>query len=73
MNMAMHNKNRGIVLGAVLIILVSLTLVALTVAQRNTMDEKMAANRRDALNAMTISESGIEAGFALVKNNYVQG
>ena len=69
----MHNKNRGIVLGGVLIILVSLTLVALTVTQRNTIDEKMAANRRDALNAMTISESGIEAGFALVKNNYVQG
>ena len=73
MNMAMHNKNRGIVLGGVLIILISLTLVALTVAQRNTMDEKMAANRRDALNAMTISESGIEAGFALVKHNYIQG
>jgi len=69
----MHNKNHGIVLASVLIILVALTLVALTVAQRNTVDEKMAANRRDALNAMTISESGIEAGFALVKENYIYG
>ena len=73
MKQAVHNKNRGIVLGGVLIILISLTLVALTVAQRNMMDEKMAANRRDALNAMTISESGIETGFALVKHNYVHG
>ena len=73
MDQSMHHKNRGIVLGGVLIILVSLTLVSLTVTQRNAMDEKMAANRRDALNAMTISESGIEAGFALVKHTYIQG
>lgn len=73
MNLAMHQKNRGIVLAGVLIILVALTLVALTVAHRNSVDEKMAANRRDALNAMTISESGIEAGFAVVKENYIYG
>ena len=71
MNLAMRHKNSGIVLASVLVILVSLTLVALTVAQRNTMDEMMAANQRDGANALTIAESGIEAGFALVKNNYV--
>ena len=73
MNSAMHQKNRGIVLFGVLIILLSLTLVAVTVARRNTMDEMMAANLRDAVKAMTISESGIETGFALVKNNHVHG
>jgi hypothetical protein len=71
MKLVLRHKNSGIVLAGVLVILVSLTLVALTVAQRNTMDEMMAANQRDAVNALTISESGIEAGFALVKNNYV--
>jgi hypothetical protein len=73
MNFLRHHKNHGIVLFSVLIILVSLTLVALTLTQRNTMDEMMSANQRDAANAMAITESGIEAGFALVVQNHVQG
>lgn len=67
----MRHKNSGIVLAGVMVILVMVTLIALIVAQRNAMDEMMAANQRDAANALTISESGIEGGFALVKNNYV--
>jgi len=72
MDIGMHHNDRGIVLAGVLIILVAVTLAAVTVARRNTMDEMMAANQRDALNALSISDSGIEAGFSLVKQNYVQ-
>ncbi len=73
MDFTTHHKNQGIVLISVLIILLSLTLIALTVSRRNTMDEMMAANLRDASNTMTIAESGIEAGFALVEQNHVHG
>ena len=50
MDIGMHHNDRGIVLAGVLIILVAITLVAVTVARRNTMHEMMAANQRDALN-----------------------
>jgi hypothetical protein len=73
MDYSRHNKNHGIILFSVLIILVSLTLVALTLTQRNTMDEMMSAAQRDSANAIAISESGIEAGFALVEQNYILG
>jgi Tfp pilus assembly protein PilX len=73
MNMTTQHRNRGAVLASTLIILVSLTLIAVTLAYRNTMDELMAANQRDAVNAMAIADSGIEEAFAIVKNNYVGG
>jgi hypothetical protein len=61
-------KNRGAALAAALILLVSLTLIAVTVAYRAIMDELMAANQRDSLNAMSIADSGIEVAFAEVKH-----
>jgi hypothetical protein len=71
MNMTTQHRNRGAVLASTLIILVSLTLIAVTLAYRNTMDELMAANQRDAVNAMAIADSGIEEAFGIVKNNHV--
>jgi hypothetical protein len=68
----LRQTNDGFVLVSTLIILVSLTLIVVTVAWRNTLDEQMAANQRDAVNAMTIAESGIEAGFAKVRKDYVK-
>jgi hypothetical protein len=64
-----QNQNQGFVLASALILLVSLTLVAVTVAYRNTLNEMMAANQRDYVNAMTVAESGIEEGFAKAKHN----
>ena len=68
----LHDKNRGFVLASGLILLATLTLIVVTFAHRNTINELMASNQRDAINAMTIAESGIEAGFALVRRNYVK-
>lgn len=65
-----RNTARGAALASSLILLVALTLMAVTVAYRATMDELMAANQRDALNAMSLADSGIEAGFAEIKANY---
>jgi hypothetical protein len=64
-----RKTHSGFVLASALILLVSLTLVAVTVAYRNTLNEMMAANQRDYVNAMTVAESGIEEGFAKVKHN----
>jgi cytoskeletal protein CcmA (bactofilin family) len=63
----------GFVLAASLFLLLTLTLVVVTIAHRNTFDEAMAGNQRDFVNAMGVTESGVEAGFALVKENYVNG
>lgn len=60
-------RSKGVVLAGALILLVSLTLIAVTVAYRTSMNELIAANQRDALNAMAIAESGLESGFAAVK------
>ena len=59
-------QSKGVVLAGALILLVSLTLIAVTVAYRTSMNELIAANQRDALNAMAIADSGLEAGFAAV-------
>ena len=68
----LHAKEQGIVLVSALIILTSLTLIVVTVAFRNSSNELMSANQRDSVKAMTIAESGIEAGFALVRQGYVK-
>jgi Tfp pilus assembly protein PilX len=70
MNVQFLKKNRGVVLASALILLVSMTLIAVTVAYRSTMNELIAANQRDATNAMAIAESGLEAGFAEVTTNH---
>jgi hypothetical protein len=70
LNKHYSDRNKGAVLAGALILLVSLTLIAVTVAYRTTLDELMAANQRDALNAMSIADSGIEAGFAEIKASY---
>lgn len=67
-----HPKDSGFVLAGALIILASLTLIVVTVAYRNTSNELMSANQRDSINALTITESGIEAGFALIRRDYVK-
>ncbi len=64
-------KHKGIVLVSVLILLVSMTLVAVTIANRSTMDEQIAANTRDYVNAMMVAESGLEAAFAEIENNLI--
>jgi len=66
------NSQRGIVLVSAMIILASLTLIVVTVAHHSTMNELMAGNQRDAVNAMTIAESGIEVGFSTVRKSYVK-
>ena len=55
--MQYRNKNLGVVLVSALLLLVSMTLIAVTVSYRSTMGELIAANQRDALNAMTIADS----------------
>lgn len=67
-----YAKERGFVLASALIILASLTLIIVTVAHRNTSNELMSSNQRDSINAMTIAESGVEAGFALVRRDFVK-
>jgi len=68
----LRNYENGFALVSSLVILASLTLVVVTVAYRNTTNELMSANHRDSVEALTIAESGIETGFALVRNNYVK-
>lgn len=68
----MNRKNYGVVLPSALILLVSLTLVAVTVAYRSTMNEVIAANQRDAVNTMFIAESGIEKGIADIRDHNVK-
>ncbi|MFC1778624.1 PilX N-terminal domain-containing pilus assembly protein, partial [Pseudomonadota bacterium] len=70
MNVQFRSKNRGVVLASALILLVSMTLIAVTVAYRSTMNELIAANQRDATNAMAIADSGLEAGFAEIVTNH---
>ena len=67
-----HAKEQGIVLVSALIILTSLTLIVVTVAFRNSSNELMSASQRDSVKAMTIAESGIENGFAVVRKDYVK-
>jgi hypothetical protein len=65
-------KDTGFVLVSALILLTCLSLIVVTVTFRNTGNEVMAANQRDSVRAMTIAESGIEAGFALIRRDYVK-
>lgn len=65
-------KESGFVLASALIILASLTLIVVSVAYRNVSNELMSANQRDSINALTIAESGIESGFALIRRDYVK-
>ena len=71
MKFQLIQKNRGAALVSSLIILLAMTVVAVTVAYRSTLDELMSANQRDALNAQSIADSGLDAGFAEVKENYL--
>lgn len=66
------HKDTGFVLVSALILLTCLSLIVVTVTFRNTGNEVLAANQRDSVRAMTIAESGIEAGFALVRRDYVK-
>ncbi len=72
MNTLSNKHQRGAVLASALIILVSLTMIAVSVDYRNTLGEMMAANQRDSVNAMMIAENGIEVAYTIVKSNYDQ-
>ncbi len=65
-------RNNGFALVSSLIILTILTLLVITAASRNTMDELMAGNQRDSVNAMVVAESGIEAGYAVIRKDHVK-
>lgn len=71
MNVNSPARHRGIALPVALALLVTITLVMVTIAYRSAQDELASANQRDGINAMSVAESGIEHGYALVKNNYV--
>lgn len=70
MGILIRKPQRGFVLVSSLVMLLSLTLLAATIASRNTLDEMMASNQRDHIDAMGVAESGIEAGFAAVKAHH---
>lgn len=72
MDIQLRKTHRGIALVSAMVLLVSLTLVVVTTAYRNTSNELMASNQRDSITSMTVAESGIEAAFALVSKNYVK-
>jgi hypothetical protein len=46
---------------------VPITLLAIAMASRNTLEEKMAANHRDGTQALFIAESGIEQALAMLR------
>ena len=62
----MNPRNNGAVLPSALILLVSMTLIAVSVAYRSTLNELIGANQRDSVNAMMVAESGLESGFAYI-------
>ena len=55
-------RDRGFALLGALIILVSLSLLAVTMSHRVTVNEMMAANQRDMINAMAVAETFILGG-----------
>ncbi len=69
--MPVASHSRGFVLITTLVLLLSMTVLAATVAYRTVLDEYMAANQRDGIKAMVIAENGIDAGYALIEKDYV--
>lgn len=62
-------RQRGAALIVGLVLLAPVTLVATAVAERNVLDNKMAANQRDGMRALYIAESGAEQAIANLMTN----
>ena len=63
---ARGNGQHGAVLLVALVLLVPLTLLAVTMAQRNTQGERMSGNYRDGERALLIADSAIEQAVAVL-------
>ena len=70
MNNRIPNEHRGFILVSSLVLLVTLTLVAVVFAYRNSLEELMAANQRDAVQAMVAAETGIESGWSWTQKKH---
>lgn len=71
MNIINAHRQRGAVLIVSLIILLVMTLLAVTAMQNTTLEEKMAGNTRDMALALSAAEAGLRGGETVLSGSAV--